>query len=166
MTVDRSRSGRRPAEVIDRLDERSTLDGLIEAVRAGQGRALLVRGDAGVGKTVLLDHLAERASASGCRVARVVSVQSETELAFAGVDQLSAPMLDHVGRLPGPQRDALHIALTASGTSRSSSISTRWSLRPAPGSRAVRSNLARYAATCSVRTRTLSSPATCCASTR
>ena len=62
-------------------------------VRAGEGQALVVRGEPGVGKTVLLDYLAGRAS--GCRVVRAVGVQSEMELAFAVLHQLCAPMLDH-----------------------------------------------------------------------
>jgi hypothetical protein len=67
---------------------------------------------AGVGKTVLADHLAGRAWGSGCRVARAAGVQSEMELAFAGLHQLCAPMLGHLDGIPGPQRDALR---TASG---------------------------------------------------
>jgi DNA-binding CsgD family transcriptional regulator len=94
-----------------RRSERDALDRLVDAVRTGESRALVVRGDPGVGKTVLLDHLAGRASGSGCRVARVVGVQSEMELAFAGLHQLCAPMLDHLGRIPGPQHDALRTAL-------------------------------------------------------
>jgi len=93
-----------------RVSERAVLDGLIEAVRAGDSRVLVVRGDPGVGKTVLLDHLAGHASDSGCRLARAVGVQSEMELAFAGLHQLCAPMLDHLGRIPVPQRDALRTA--------------------------------------------------------
>jgi len=56
--------------------------------------------------------LAERfgARASGCRVARATGVQSEMELAFAGLHQLCAPMLDHLGTIPAPQRDALRTA--------------------------------------------------------
>jgi DNA-binding CsgD family transcriptional regulator/tetratricopeptide (TPR) repeat protein len=77
-------------------------------VRAGEGRALVVRGEPGVGKTVLLDYLAGRAS--GCRIARAVGVQSEMELAFAGLHQLCAPMLDHADSLPVPQREALRTA--------------------------------------------------------
>jgi DNA-binding CsgD family transcriptional regulator len=80
----------------------------VAGVRAGEGRALVVRGVPGVGKTVLLDYLAERAS--GCLVARAVGVQSEMELAFAGLHQLCAPMLDHLESLPVPQRDALRTA--------------------------------------------------------
>ena len=68
----------------------------------------MVRGEPGVGKTVLLDYLAGRAS--GCLVARAVGVQPEMELAFAGLHQLCAPMLDHAESLPGPQREALRTA--------------------------------------------------------
>ena len=85
------------------------LDRLIEAVRQGESRALVLRGEPGVGKTALLDYLAEHAS--GCVVARAAGVQSEMELAFAGLQQLCAPMLDHLQRLPHPQRDALGVAL-------------------------------------------------------
>ena len=96
--------------IMDRLSERDALDQLIDVVQAGESRALVVRGDPGVGKSVLLDHLAGRASGSGCRVARVVGVQSEMELAFAGLHQLCAPLLEHVSRIPVPQRDALRTA--------------------------------------------------------
>ena len=92
----------------DRVSERGAFGRLIEAVRAGESRALVVRGDPGVGKTVLLDHLAGQARL--CRVARVVGVQSEMELAFAGLHQLCAPMLDHADRIPVPQQDALRTA--------------------------------------------------------
>ena len=68
----------------------------------------MVRGEPGVGKTVLLDYLAGRAS--GCRVARAAGVQSEMELAFAALHQLCAPMLDHAESLPDPQREALRTA--------------------------------------------------------
>jgi DNA-binding CsgD family transcriptional regulator/tetratricopeptide (TPR) repeat protein len=83
---------------------------MVGAIRAGESRALVVRGDPGVGKSVLLDHLAGRASGAGCRAARAVGVQSEMELAFAGLHQLCAPMLDHLGRIPAPQQDALRTA--------------------------------------------------------
>ena len=69
---------------------------------------LVVRGDLGVGKTVLLDFLVSRAS--GCRVARAVGVQSEMELAFAGLHQLCTPVLDHLEAIPVPQREALRTA--------------------------------------------------------
>ena len=69
---------------------------------------MVVRGEPGVGKTVLLDYLAEHAS--GCRVARAVGVECEMELAYAGVHQLLTPMLSRLQRLPGPQRQALRTA--------------------------------------------------------
>jgi DNA-binding CsgD family transcriptional regulator len=69
----------RATGLTDRHAERDALDRLIEAVRGGESRALVVRGDPGVGKTVLLDHLAGRASGAGCRVARATGVQSEME---------------------------------------------------------------------------------------
>jgi DNA-binding NarL/FixJ family response regulator len=93
-----------------RRRESAVLDRLLESVRAGESRVLVVHGEAGVGKSALLEYVAARAS--GCRVARAAGVQSEMELAFAGLHQLIAPMLDHVKRLPAPQRDAL---LTAFG---------------------------------------------------
>ena len=75
------------------------LDRFVADVRAGEGRALVVRGEPGVGKTALLDYLAGRAA--GCRVVRAAGVQSEMELAFAGLHQLCAPMLDHAGGAAG-----------------------------------------------------------------
>jgi DNA-binding CsgD family transcriptional regulator/tetratricopeptide (TPR) repeat protein len=88
--------------------ERGVFDRLVGAVRAGQSRALVVRGEPGVGKTALLDYLAGQAS--GCQLVRAAGVQSEMELAFAGLYQLLAPMLDHLDRLPVPQREALRTA--------------------------------------------------------
>ena len=102
-------------ELVDRHAECGVLDRLMEAVRAGESQALVVSGEAGVGKTALLEYLAEQAS--GCRLARVAGVQSEMELPFAALHQLCAPMLDNLQRLPAPQRDALEIALgTSSGS--------------------------------------------------
>jgi hypothetical protein len=95
-----------------RRRECDLLDRLLDAVRAGEGRALVVRGEPGVGKTALLDYLAEHAS--GCRVARAGGVESEMELAFAGLHQLLSPMLDRLGDLPAPQRDALRTAFGVS----------------------------------------------------
>src|SRR5579872_2041425 len=99
------------AGLADRISERGALGRLIEAVRAGESQTLVMRGDPGVGKTMLLDHLAGRASGSGCRVAWAVGVQSEMELAFAGLHQLCAPLLSGAERLPVPQREALHVSL-------------------------------------------------------
>ena len=91
-----------------RRDEREVLDRLLEAVRGGESRVLVVCGEPGVGKTALLESAI--ASAAGCRVARAGGVESEMELAFAALQQLCAPMLDRLGRLPAPQRDALGVA--------------------------------------------------------
>ena len=110
MTADSGRR-RRATGLTDRRAECDALDRLAEAVGAGESRALVVRGDPGVGKTALLEYLAGRASDSGCQVVRVVGVQSEMELAFAGLHQLCAPMLNRAGQLPVPQRDALLTAL-------------------------------------------------------
>jgi DNA-binding CsgD family transcriptional regulator/tetratricopeptide (TPR) repeat protein len=96
------------AGLTGRFSERGVLDRFVAGVRAGEGRALVVRGEPGVGKTALLDYLAGRAS--GCLVARAAGVQSEMELAFAGLHQLCAPMLDRAESLPGPQREALRTA--------------------------------------------------------
>jgi DNA-binding CsgD family transcriptional regulator len=95
-------------ELIDRHAERDTLKRLVAAVRDGEGRALVVCGEAGVGKTALLDYLAD--NASGCRVVRTAGCQSEMELAFAALHQLCTPLLEGLTRLPAPQRDALRIA--------------------------------------------------------
>src|SRR6202046_1757708 len=98
----------RASGLTDRRGERGMLDQLIGAVRAGESRVLVVRGEPGVGKSALLDYLAGHAP--GCRVVRAAGVESEMELAFAGLHQLLAPVLDRVDRLPGPQRDALRTA--------------------------------------------------------
>ena len=91
-----------------RRSERGVLDRLAGAVRDGRSRVLVLYGEPGVGKTVLLDYLAGRAP--GCRVVRAAGVQSEMELAFAGLHQLCAPLLDRLGRLPEPQQEALRTA--------------------------------------------------------
>ncbi|HZA11206.1 helix-turn-helix transcriptional regulator, partial [Mycobacterium sp.] len=89
--------------------ECETLDRLVAAVRSGQSRALVLYGEPGVGKTALLDYVAEHAS--GCVVAQASGVQSEMELAYAGLQQVCAPMFAQVERLPIPQRRALEVAL-------------------------------------------------------
>lgn len=94
--------------LVGRADECDTLRGLIGNVRSATGEALVLRGEAGVGKTALLEYAAEQAS--GFRVARVAGVESDMELAFAGLQQLCAPLMDYVDELPEPQRDALFVA--------------------------------------------------------
>jgi DNA-binding CsgD family transcriptional regulator len=92
-----------------RANEREALDRLLENVRGGQSAVLVVRGEAGVGKTALLRFAARRAS--DFRLAQIAGVESEMELPFAGLHQLCTPMLAQLGSLPEPQRHALSIAL-------------------------------------------------------
>jgi DNA-binding CsgD family transcriptional regulator len=84
------------------------LDGLLAEVRAGRSRVLVIRGEAGLGKTALLGYVAE--TAPDFRVARADGVEPEMELPFAALHQLLRPMLDRLDALPGPQRDALGVA--------------------------------------------------------
>jgi DNA-binding CsgD family transcriptional regulator/tetratricopeptide (TPR) repeat protein len=90
-----------------RQEERAVLDGLLERARAGQSGVLLVRGEAGVGKTALLECAVW--AASDLAVLSAAGAESEKELAFAALHQLCAPILDRLERLPGPQHDALEI---------------------------------------------------------
>src|SRR5690348_7036751 len=103
----RTRSEPVPA-LLDRKGERAALDGLLGDLRSGRGRALVVRGEAGVGKSALLEYAVE--AATGMRVVRAAGMESEMELAFAGLHQLCAPLLERLERLPAPQRDALGVA--------------------------------------------------------
>jgi DNA-binding NarL/FixJ family response regulator len=98
-----------------RADECALLDTLVDAIRGGEGRSLVVRGEAGIGKTALLEYLVQ--SASDLTVLRAVGVESEMELAYAGLHQLCASLLDRLDMLPTPQRQALEIAygLSAGG---------------------------------------------------
>ncbi|MBV9311250.1 MAG: AAA family ATPase [Solirubrobacterales bacterium] len=99
--------GRRPT-LRGRADECALLDALVDAISRGEGRSLVVRGEAGIGKTALLEYLAR--SASDLTVLRAVGVESEMELPYAGLHQLCASLLDRLDRLPTPQRLALEIA--------------------------------------------------------
>src|SRR4051812_42385384 len=103
-----------PAEVLHgRRVEREALERLLDAVRGGQSRVLVVSGEPGVGKTALVESVI--GSASGFRVLRAVGVESEMELAFAALQQLCAPMLNRLDRLPAPQGDALGVAFGLRG---------------------------------------------------
>src|SRR6516162_3756350 len=99
--------------LVGRQRERHALDGLLEDLRSGRGRALVVRGEAGVGKSALLEYAA--GAAADMRLVRAAGVESEMELAFAGLHQLCAPLLDRLERLPAPQRDAVGIAFGLRG---------------------------------------------------
>jgi DNA-binding CsgD family transcriptional regulator len=94
--------------LLGRRAECATLDGVLERVRQGRSGVLVLRGEAGVGKSALVEYAAR--AATGLRVALAAGVDSEMELPFAGLHQLCAPMLDHLDRLPEPQRQALAAA--------------------------------------------------------
>jgi DNA-binding CsgD family transcriptional regulator len=81
------------------------LDRLLTNALSGRSGVLVLRGEAGVGKSALLRYLSEQAA--GWHVATAVGVESEMELAYSGLHQLCGPMLDHLVRLPVPQREAL-----------------------------------------------------------
>src|SRR5579864_406606 len=91
-----------------RSREQEQLGQLVTGVRSGRSGALVIRGEAGIGKTALLEHLIEQTS--GCTVARATGVQADMELPFAGLQQLFGSMLGSLERLPGPQRDAVDVA--------------------------------------------------------
>src|SRR5215203_4232249 len=90
-----------------RASECALLDELVSAIRRGESRSLVLRGEAGIGKTALLEYLI--ASASDVTVVRAVGVQSDMELAFASLHQLCGPLLDTLETLPSPQRHAMEI---------------------------------------------------------
>lgn len=98
------------ADLLGRRAEREAIDDLLAGARAGRGGVLVVHGEAGIGKTALLEHARTTAAASGFRIEGSVGVESETQFAFAGVHQLCAPLLDHAGALPDPQQVALRVA--------------------------------------------------------
>jgi DNA-binding CsgD family transcriptional regulator len=93
--------------LLGRADHCALLDRVIADIRRGEGRSLVLRGEAGIGKSALLRYLVE--SAPDLTVARAVGVESEIELPFASLHQLCAPMLDRLETLPAPQRRALEI---------------------------------------------------------
>jgi DNA-binding CsgD family transcriptional regulator len=99
---------RRGSGLRGRRSECRVLDRLLADARIDQSGVLVVRGEAGVGKTALLDYVAEQAD--GFRCARAVGIESEMELAYAGLHQLCAPLLEGLRDLPAPQRDALSTA--------------------------------------------------------
>ncbi|MFJ3416025.1 ATP-binding protein [Streptomyces sp. NPDC086082] len=100
--------GKKPGSLWGRESERAVLDRQLAKVRDGHSAVLVLRGEAGIGKSALLEYTAD--SAEGCRVVRAAGVEAEMELAFGGLHQLCAPFLDHLGHLPDPQRTALETA--------------------------------------------------------
>jgi predicted ATPase len=95
-----------------RASECALLDDLLGAVRRGESRSLVLRGEAGIGKTALLDYLV--GSASDLTIVRAVGVESEMELAYASLHQLCGPLLDQLSKLPEPQRQALETVFALS----------------------------------------------------
>src|SRR5689334_5281034 len=93
---------------LGRTSEREELDRLLQNVREGQSGVLVLRGEAGIGKTALLRYAARQAS--GFRVAEIAGIEAEMELPFASIHQLCAPMLAQLETLPQPQRHALSVA--------------------------------------------------------
>ncbi|MFB4276765.1 AAA family ATPase [Nonomuraea sp. MTCD27] len=102
-------------ELLGRRDECETLDRLLAGARAGESQVMVLRGEAGVGKSALVDYLV--ANATECQTLRAAGVESEMELAFAGLHQLCLPLMGQIDRLPGPQRDALAVAFGLSAGS-------------------------------------------------
>jgi DNA-binding CsgD family transcriptional regulator len=98
----------RASGFVGRTYEREVLDGLLANVRGGQSNVLVIRGEAGIGKSTLLRYAARQAS--GFRLAQVTGVEAEMELPFAATHQLCGPMLERLDALPAPQRDALRVA--------------------------------------------------------
>jgi DNA-binding NarL/FixJ family response regulator len=94
--------------LLGRRHECDTLNGLVAAAKARHSQVVVLRGEAGIGKTALLDFVVDRAA--GCRIGRAAGVESEMELAFAGLHQLCSPYLDRLSKLPAPQRAALGTA--------------------------------------------------------
>ena len=91
-----------------RRSECEAIRALLDVARGGRSAALVLRGEAGVGKTALLEYAVD--SAGDMRVVRATGVEPESELPFAALHQLCGPMLDCLERLPGPQREALRTA--------------------------------------------------------
>jgi hypothetical protein len=115
------------------------LDRLLREVRDGRSRVLVLRGEAGVGKSALLDHLAEQAAQ--LQTVRAAGVEAESDFAYSALQRLCAPFLLHLDRLPSVQQDALRVAFGLSAGNppemllvgiRSSACSPR--LRPSPRS--------------------------------
>jgi hypothetical protein len=113
--------GRR-TDLLGRAEECALLDRLIRDIRRGESRSLVLRGEAGIGKTALSEYLI--AAASDLMVVRAAGVESEMELAYAGLHQLCGPLLGRLESLPGPQRQALELA--RAGRPASGPAGSRW----------------------------------------
>lgn len=115
ISVTMQRTGEASGRLLGRRRECAVVDDLLQAARDGQGAAMVLRGEPGIGKSALIEYA--RASAQGFRVISVAGVEAETELAFGGLHQLCAPLLDRFAQLPAPQRAALETAFGMSAGS-------------------------------------------------
>src|SRR2546423_11632846 len=95
--------------LLGRESERARIDELLANARAGTSGVLVIRGEPGIGKSALLDDAASQAGSA--TVMRARGIESEVELAFAGLHELLRPVLDTLERLPAPQAGALRGAL-------------------------------------------------------
>ncbi len=93
--------------LVGRTAEREALRGLLARTGEGYSGVLVLRGEAGVGKTVLLEDTLAAAAAAGMQTARLAGAEPETQLGYAGLHRLLLPFPGHLERLPAPQRDAL-----------------------------------------------------------
>jgi DNA-binding CsgD family transcriptional regulator len=98
------------ANLLGRRADRETVKQLLAWAQAGRSGVLVVRGEAGIGKTAILEYARDTAATSGFRVEHSVGAESETQFAFAGLHQLCGPLLDRAGALPEPQQAALGVA--------------------------------------------------------
>ena len=98
------------SHLLGRSSERETIEQLLTQAQAGSSCALVVRGEAGIGKTALVEQARDSASSSGFRVESSVGVAAEKLFAFAGLYQLCGPLLSHLDALPEPQQAALGVA--------------------------------------------------------
>ena len=105
----RQRRGRVTVVLLGRTRELETIEGFLGDVRAERGRGLLVTGEAGIGKTALLEAARERAG--GFHVITTVGIEAETELPFAGLVEIANPLLGQLEHLPAPQAGAIRAAL-------------------------------------------------------
>ncbi len=97
-----------PGLLVGRNGDCRALDELVEAIRQGLSRSLLILGEPGIGKTRLLEYTAQ--AAGGVRTARIAGLESELRLGYAALHRMLVPFLDRVGLLPAPQREALDSA--------------------------------------------------------
>jgi len=103
------------ADLVGRRTERAAVEHLLAEARAGRSGVLMVRGEAGIGKTAILEHARGSATSSEFRLGGSVGVESESQFAFAALHQLCAPLLDRAGALPEPQQAALGVAFGLRG---------------------------------------------------